>query len=60
MDLAMMRKLALMLVVVVSLLPLFGCSKADTAPASTADRERELQQQLDAARKAEGAAQKAR
>ena len=52
-----MRKLALLFVVVLSFASLLGCQK--TAPsAPTADQERQLQQQIDQARQAEGAAQK--
>jgi hypothetical protein len=56
-DIATMRKLALLFVVVLSFASLLGCQK--TAPsAPTADQERQLQQQIDQARQAEGAAQK--
>jgi len=53
-----MRLIKLLLLLIVTTLPGLGCSKTDSAPASTPDQERQMEQQLEAARKAEGAAQK--
>lgn len=51
----MMRGLACLLFVV--LVTLTGCSKSDPAAPLSPDQDRQLQQQLDQARQAEGAAQ---
>ncbi|MEN6493989.1 MAG: hypothetical protein ABFD16_06835 [Thermoguttaceae bacterium] len=53
-----MRRLALLFVVVLSFASLLGCQKTTAPSAPTADQERQLQQQIDQARQAEGAAQK--
>jgi len=53
-----MCRLVLTFVVVLVFSSILGCQKAAAPSAPTADQERQLQQQINQARQAEGAAQK--